>query len=122
MPATPSPVLVTPVTADPAAQLLPELPITVEAVTVAADLAYLEATATAAASTGSARLFPQISLTTDGATAWGARLGTIAVLAGIFVAILFLASFWARISSRERLLIALLLLILLICLVLLLAR
>jgi len=122
MPATPSPVLVTPVTEEPAAQLLPELPVTIEAVTVEADLAYLEATATAAANSGTARLFPAISLTTDGNSVWGARLGTIAVLTGMLVAILLLASFWARISSRERLLIGLLLLILLICLIVLLTR
>ena len=122
IPATPSPVLVTPVTVEPAAQLLPELPVTIEAVTVEADLAYLEATATAAANSGAARLFPEISLTTDGNTVWGARLGTIAVLTGMLVAILLLASFWARISSRERLLIGLLLLILLISLIVLLTR
>ena len=122
IPGTPSPVLVTPVTVEPAAQLLPELPVTIEAVTVEADLAYLEATATAAANSGASRLFPEISLTTDGNTVWGARLGTIAVLTGMLVAILLLASFWARISSRERLLIGLLLLILLICLIVLLSR
>jgi len=58
----------------------------------------------------------------NSSTLWGARLGTISVLTGMLTAILLVASFWARISSRERLLIVLLLLILLIMLVVLISR
>jgi len=84
------------------------LPVTVEPVTVEANLDYLAVTATAAALANTARLIPAKIVSTYVPPRWGVGLGTIAVLFGVAIAIILLASFWVRLSNRERLLIGIL--------------
>ena len=84
------------------------LPVPTETMTVAASLAYLEATKTAVALTNTTRLVPPTIISTYVPPRWGVGLGTIAVLFGVAMAIILLASFWVRLSNRERLLIGLL--------------
>lgn len=79
------------------------LPVTIVPVTVQASFDYLSATATAAAVANTGRLVPPKLVTTYIPPTLGSALGTIAVLVGIVVVILLLASLWRRSSYQERL-------------------